>query len=351
MRSRWLALAALLALSGCDTLSYYTQAVEGQLEMLHRAQPVAEWIANPATPPALRRRLELARRIRDFASRELALPDNGSYRSYADLGRPYAVWNVFAAPEFSVTPVQSCFPVAGCVAYRGFFARDDAARYAAKKRAEGFDVFLYGVPAYSTLGWFDDPLLSTFIDYPEWELARLIFHELAHQVVYVKGDTTFNESFAVTVQDEGVRRWLESEGRASELAAYREAQSRYDAFVALIEEARSRLARVYAQPLAPAAMRAAKRAEFERLAERYAALKARWGGYAGFDRLMAEPNNALLASISAYSRLVPAFRRELEAVHGDLPAFYARVKALARLPRTERDAVLSSDLSAQRESR
>jgi len=344
-------LAALLALTGCESLSYYAQAVEGQLEMMHRAQPVAEWIADPATPPALRQRLELARRIRDFASHELALPDNGSYRSYADLGRPYAVWNVFAAPEFSVKPLQSCFLVAGCVAYRGFFARNDAERYAAKKRAEGFDVFLYGVPAYSTLGWFDDPLLSTFIRYPEWELARLIFHELAHQVVYVKGDTTFNESFAVTVQDEGVRRWLESQKRETELATYREAEARNDEFVALIEDARSRLARLYAEPLGPATMRAAKRAEFERLAERYAALKARWGGYTGFDRLMEKPNNALLASISAYARLVPAFRRELEAAHGDLAAFYAKVKALARLPKAERDAVLSSDLSAQSESR
>jgi len=342
MRARWLALAALLALTGCETLSYYAQAVGGQLELMHRAQPLADWISDPATPPALRRRLELAARMREFASRELGLPDNGSYRSYADLGRPYAVWNVFAAPEFSVRPVESCFPVAGCVAYRGFFARDAAERYAAKERAEGLDVFSYGVPAYSTLGWFDDPLLSTFIHYPEAELARLIFHELAHQVVYVKGDTTFNESFAVTVQDEGVRRWLESEGRSAELAAFRTAEARKDEFVALIEDARGRLAHLYAEPLAPAAMRAAKRAEFARLAERYAALKARWGGYSGFDRLMRDPNNALLASISAYSQFVSGFRRELAAVHGDLSAFYARVKALARLPKAERDAALSS---------
>ena len=348
MRARWLALAAVLALSGCETLSYYAQAVGGQLELMHRAQPLADWISDPATPPALRRRLELAARVREFASRKLALPDNGSYRSYAELGRPYAVWNVFAAPEFSLHPVESCFPIAGCVAYRGFFMREDAERFAAKERAEGLDVFGYGVPAYSTLGWFDDPLLSTFIHYPEWELARLIFHELAHQVVYVKGDTTFNESFAVTVQDEGVHRWLESDGRGAELAAFREAEARKDEFTALIEDARGRLARLYAEPLAPGAMRAAKQGEFARLAQRYAALKARWGGYAGFDRLMREPNNALLASISAYSQLVPGFRRELAAVHGDLGAFYARVKALARLPKAERDAALSGAKSAAR---
>ena len=346
MRASWLAFAALLALSGCETLSYYAQAVGGQFELMHKAQPVSEWIADPATPPALRQRLELAAQMRAFASQELMLPDNGSYRSYARLDRPYAVWNVFAAPEFSLTPVESCFPVAGCVDYRGFFAREDAERYAAQLRAKGLDVFSYGVPAYSTLGWFDDPLLSTFIGYPDWELARLMFHELAHQLVYVKGDTTFNESFAVTVEDEGVRRWLEAEGRGGELAAFRESEARKRAFVDLIEEARARLARVYAEPLAPEAMRAAKQAEIARLAERYAALKRRWGGYAGFDRLMVAPNNALLASISAYTRLVPAFRLELAAVHGDLGAFYARVKALARLPKVERDALLETGAGA-----
>jgi predicted aminopeptidase len=346
MRTRWLAVVALLALSGCETLSYYAQAVGGQFELMRKAQPVSEWIADPATPDALRQRLELAERMRAFASRELELPDNGSYRSYARLDRSYVVWNVFAAPEFSVNPIESCFPVAGCVDYRGFFARADAERYAAKQRAKGLDVFSYGVPAYSTLGWFDDPLLSTFIGYPDWELARLMFHELAHQLVYVKGDTTFNESFAVTVEDEGVRRWLDSEGRGVELAAFREAEARKRAFVDLIEEARARLAQVYAEPLAPDAMRAAKRAEFARLAERYAALKERWGGYSGFDRLMAEPNNALLASISAYTQLVPAFRRELAAAHGDLGAFYARVKALARLPKAERDAQLEKEAGA-----
>ncbi|HXZ92272.1 MAG TPA: aminopeptidase [Burkholderiales bacterium] len=346
MRTRWLGFAALLALSGCETLSYYAQAVGGQFELMRKAQPVSEWIADPATPPALRQRLELAERMRAFASQELKLPDNGSYRSYARLERPYVVWNVFAAPEFSVAPVESCFPVAGCVDYRGFFARADAERYAAELRAKGLDVFSYGVPAYSTLGWFDDPLLSTFIGYPDWELARLMFHELAHQLVYVKGDTTFNESFAVTVEDEGVRRWLESEGRSGELAAFREAEARKRAFVDLIEEARARLAHVYAERLAPDAMRAAKQAELARLAGRYAALKERWGGYSGYDRLMAEPNNALLASISAYTQLVPAFRRELAAVHGDLGAFYARVKALARLPKGERDALLEKGAGA-----
>src|SRR5512132_203702 len=189
----------LLALSGCETLAYYMQALGGQLELMARAQPVAAVIQDPATPQALRDRLELARSIRDYASRELGLPDNGSYRSYADLERPYVVWNVVAAPEFGLEPVESCFPVAGCVPYRGFFSREDAERHAGRLHSAGNDVNVRGVPAYSTLGRFDDPLLSTFIRNPDAELARLIFHELAHQRLYVKGDATFNESFAVVV--------------------------------------------------------------------------------------------------------------------------------------------------------
>ena len=182
MRTRWFAFAALLALSGCETLSYYAQAVGGQFELMRKAQPVSEWIADPATPAALRARLELAERMRAFASRELELPDNGSYRSYARLDRPYVVWNVFAAPEFSVTPIESCFPVAGCVDYRGFFARADAERYAAELRAKGLDVFSYGVPAYSTLGWFRDPVLSTQLRRSDTEIAAVMFHELAHNL-------------------------------------------------------------------------------------------------------------------------------------------------------------------------
>src|SRR3982751_5877487 len=198
---RTLASAALaLLVCGCETLSYYGQAIGGHFDVIAAARPVEAWIADPGPPAELRARLQLAERIRDFASRSLGLPDNRSYRSYAELGRPYVVWNVFAAPEFSVQPMQECFPLTGCVSYRGFFSEDAARRRAAALKAERYDVFVGGVPAYSTLGWFDDPLLSTFIRYPDAQLARLIFHELAHQVVYRPNDTTFNESFAVTVE-------------------------------------------------------------------------------------------------------------------------------------------------------
>jgi predicted aminopeptidase len=324
-RASALLVAASLLLAGCETLSYYVQAVSGHLDLMGRARPVAELLADPQTPPDMRARLALSQALRDFASRELALPENGAYRSYAALPRPFAVWNVVAAPEFSLDPMQSCFPVAGCVAYRGFFERADAEAHAGRLRERGLDVHVYGVPAYSTLGRFDDPLLSTFIQYPERELARLIFHELAHQAAYAADDSTFNESFAVAVEREGLRRWLR--GREDELRALAAAERRAAELEALLEGARTRLARLYATPLAPEAMRARKRAEM-------AALRA---ALARFPRLAAaEPNNAFLAAHAAYTRLVPEFERLLAEEGGDLARFYARVRKLAAAERASR---------------
>jgi predicted aminopeptidase len=331
-----LSVLAALALAGCETLAYYAQAVNGHLSLMGRAQPLAEVIADPATPQSLREQLELARALREFATRELKLPDHGSYRSYADLGRRYAVWNVVAAPEFSLEPVQSCFPVAGCVAYRGFFSREDAERHALALRHAGHDVHVHGVPAYSTLGRFDDPLLSTFIRYPEAELARLLFHELAHQVVYVKDDSTFNESFAVAVEREGLRRWLAASGRARELESFGDAQRRNAEFLRLLEATRGRLAALYRSRLAPEAMRERKRAELEKLGSepdflRYAARFEKSGSDPGFS-----PNNALLAAFATYTQLVPAFERLLADEGGDLERFYGAVRALAGRERAER---------------
>jgi predicted aminopeptidase len=333
-----LSVAAALALAGCETIAYYAQAVNGHLSLMHRALPVEQVIADPATPEQLRARLELARAVRDFASRELALPENASYRSYADLERRYAVWNVVAAPEFSLEPEQSCFPVAGCVAYRGFFSREGAERHAKGLRERGLDVFVYGVPAYSTLGRFDDPLLSTFIGYPEAELARLVFHELAHQVAYVKDDSTFNESFAVAVEREGVRRWLAAAGREKDLDAFREAQRRNAEFMRALDAARARLAALYRQRIAPEAMRQLKRAELEKLGSepdfrRYAERRGKSGSDPDFS-----PNNALLAAFATYTGLAPEFERLLAAEGGDLERFYGAVRALAAKPRAERGA-------------
>jgi len=325
MRARWVFAVGLLAsVAGCQSLAYYTQAIGGHLKVLAKARPVEDWLADPATPPDLKDRLATARRIREFASKNLKLPENNSYLAYAELNRPYVVYNVFAAPEFSVEPKQECFPFTGCVSYRGFYSEDDARRHAARLREAGYDVYVGGVAAYSTLGWFDDPLLSTFIRYGDAQLARLVFHELAHQLVYARDDTTFNESFAVTVEEEGVKRWLESEKRSGELAAFRAAQARKRELADRVGQARERLAAVYRMDLPREAMLEHKRGEWERLRALHPALPA-------------EPNNAFLASIAVYTELVPAFERLL-VESGSLERFYARVKKLAAARQPERDA-------------
>jgi predicted aminopeptidase len=322
------AIAALVLLAGCESLSYYGQAIGGHFKLLSSARPIDSWLADPATPADLRQHLETARGIRQFAARELHLPDNASYTTYADLGRRFAVYNVFAAPKFSVEPKPECFPVTGCVAYRGFFSEKEAQAYADKLRAEGFDVHVGGVLAYSTLGWFDDPLLSTFIRYPDAQVARLVFHELAHQLVYAKGDTTFNESFAVVVEDEGVRRWLEAQGRTADLAAFRSAQERKRDLAARIKETRERLKTIYGSRLTPEQMLEQKRGEFDRLRALYPAF------------VPPEPNNAFLVSIALYNEFVPALERLL-AQSGGLDAFYERARALAHEDRKQRDAQLA----------
>ena len=326
---RLLALLAVLACSGCQTLSYYGQAIGGQLHLLASARPLDAWLADPATPQDLRERLQTALRIREFASRRLDLPDNASYTAYADLGRPYVVWNLFAAPEFSVEPKRECFPFTGCVPYLGFFSEGAARAEAARLKRKGLDVHLGGVLAYSTLGWFNDPLLSTFIRYPEAQVARLVFHELAHQVAYAAGDTTFNESFAVVVEEQGVRRWLEAQGRGADLEAFRAAQARKRAFAAAVKDTRERLAAVYASGASADDMRRRKRAEFDRL-------RAQFPG-----AVPAEANNAFLVSIALYTEMVPAFEHLLAASGGDLPQFYARVRSLAEADRAVRDTLLA----------
>jgi predicted aminopeptidase len=347
MKARGLVLLAvaatlLVAAPGCTTLSYYSQAIGGHLDVMRRAEPVGDALASGAAPETTRAKLERALAIRDYASSELGLPDNGSYRRYADLGRPYVVWNVFAAPEFEVRAEESCFPIAGCVTYRGYYSREDADRAAAAMKARGLDVFVGGVPAYSTLGWFDDPLLNTFINYPDPELARLVFHELAHQVVYLKGDTTFNESFAVAVEEEGVRRWLAARGTPEDAKRYEGRQAMRRQFIDLVTRYRDRLAALYDEPISDAEKRVAKARLFAEMRGDYEAHKREWGGFAGYDAYLADANNAFLASIATYNALVPAFRALLVQEGGDLPRFYAAVKKLADLPEPEREAQLAA---------
>jgi predicted aminopeptidase len=352
LRRRWLpvaavALLAAAAAAGCSTVGYYAQAVHGHLALLAAARPIPQWLEDPAADEALKQRLARAQEIRAFASRELGLPDNGSYTAYADLKRPAAVWNVFAAPELSLQLKTWCYPVLGCAGYRGYFDRAAAEDYAQQLRAQGYDVNVAPVPAYSTLGWFDDPLLNTFVHAGEGELARLIFHELAHQVAYAKGDTVFNESFATLVERVGVRRWLAAAADEATRAAYAQQQARREDFLRLLLEHKRQLAAVYDSAASDDDKRGRKREIFAALRAEYARIKAeRWGGFAGYDRYFAqELGNAHLAAVGAYNDLVPAFAALLRAHGDDLPRFYARVRELARAAPAARMAALQAALA------
>lgn len=342
-----LALGVAALTSGCDTLGYYAQSVSGHLALVGSARPITDWLADPAADAALKERLGLARRIRDFAVSELDEPDNASYRRYADLKRPAAVWNVVAAPELSLKLKTWCFLVVGCVGYRGYYDLADAQSFAAGLRAEGLETSVYAVPAYSTLGvlpfdWFADPLLSTFIRYPEGELARIIFHELAHQIVYVPGDTVFNESFATAVERLGGERWLAT--HASEQA--REDYARFDGrrrdFRALTTRYRSALEALYASDLPDSEKRARKSELYAELQSDYRTLKQqRWDGFAGFDPWFDRVNNAALGVLGAYNELVPGFVRLFDREGRDFSRFYAEVRRIAALDRAGRRAALA----------
>jgi predicted aminopeptidase len=333
-----LAIALIAGLSGgC----YLLQSAEGQLSLMSKREPITQVIDNSSTPPKLRTQLRSVRAIRDFASHELGLPDNGSYRKYADIGRAYVVWNVVAAPEFSVDPKRWCFPIVGCVAYRGYFVEARARRFASGLKAQGYDVVVGGVAAYSTLGHFDDPILSTMVNWDDVELAAIIFHELTHQLLYVRNDASFNEALATTVEEEGVRRWLSSLGREQDLAEHLLQQQRYLKVIALMSETRDHLRLIYAMSLPPPLMRERKREALEALRESYAALRAQWGGHGPFDAWFVQDiNNAHLASIATYFACVPGFERELKAVGGNLPAFYRRARELAKLDQPQRDLLV-----------
>ena len=330
-----------MLLAGCGTL-YLLQAADGEWHVLHQRVPIQRLLADPHTSPELRARLTQVQAAREFAARELGLPDNKSYRSYADIGRPYVVWNVVAAPEFSVEPKRWCFPIAGCVAYRGYFREQRARDFAASLAVRGFDVAIGGVPAYSTLGRFADPVLSSMLRYDDDDLAATIFHELAHQLLYVRDDSEFNEAFATTVEDVGLERWLAHQGEAERMRAFRQEQALDEKFVTLLAGARARLARLYASGLPREEMRARKAEIFNTLMADIRALEQRAGlGLPLYEEWLASGlNNARLASVATYYDCVPGFMRVLQEQGNDLPRFYAAVRELATQPRAERHARL-----------
>lgn len=324
-----------LLLGGCSSVNYYDQLVSGQLHLLAAREPVEDVIADPGRDPKLRQRLAQAQLARTFASSELHLPDNRSYRLYADIKRPYVVWNVFATPEFSLQPITHCFPIAGCVAYRGYYSVGGARGAAALQRQAGKDVFVGGVEAYSTLGWFNDPILSSMLGWGDERLAALIFHELAHQRFYVKDDTEFNESYARFVEEQGARQWRAARG----LAAQSDKQSeQIEALTRLVIATRERLRLLYREPLSAELMRQRKAAEFERLRKEYRDLRdQRWPGDKRYDAWINSPlNNAKLLPFGLYTQWVPAFEALFKKVNGDWPAFYAEVERLGALPMVER---------------
>ena len=343
---RFIAAPLLLALTaGCSTLGYYGHVAHGEASLLVNRKSIDAIVADEKTDPALRKRLAEAEAARRFASEHLGLPHNKSYTTYVDLSRPYATWNVFATPEFSVDPVTHCFPFAGCVAYVGFFDKPSAEREQKKLEGQGNDTAIEGSAAYSTLGWFADPILSSMLRWSDDELDGMIFHELAHQLVYAQDDTAFNESFATFVQREGLREWRTSRGLP---AAGEKDDARDEAFTALVLDLRERLRALYARELDAPAMREAKAKEIDAFRDRYRRLReTEWKDDAGYDRWVDAPiNNARLVPFGLYDHWVPAFGRLFIEANGDWPTFYGYVRGLAHLPKDDRDRRLDAWLNA-----
>jgi len=331
--------------TGCTSISYYAQSLEGHVEIMAARKNVGKLIQDPSTPEALRAKLTSASAIRRFATDELALPNNSSYRSYVDIGRNDVTLAVFAAPQFSLAPVTWCFPVFGCVPYKGYFSRKDALENAAELQRRGLDVYVTGITAYSTLGWFSDPLLSTMLRQNDTYLASLVFHELAHQKVYVNGDSAFNEAFAVSVETTGTRKWLRATGNRAGLRSYEIDRKRKADFLGLISKTRDELSQVYGSPRSPRQMAAAKAATIDRLRLRYRQMRdKRWAGYRGYDAWFDSPiNNAKLAATAVYGEEVPAFLRLFDLCSGDYPRFYAAVRRIGNLPAPSRAEALKAE--------
>jgi predicted aminopeptidase len=346
---KYLVLAGLALLSivlcGCESVHYYNQAIQGQYSILDKRQPISEIMADPESPDFLRERLTQILAVRRFAENELHLPVKNHYLTYVDLKRPYVVWNVFAAPELSLAPKTWCYPVVGCAAYRGYFSEKNARQYADGLSSQGYEVYVAGVTAYSTLGWFDDPVLSTFIRYSEDQSAALIFHELAHQILYVKGDTAFNESFATAVEQEGLRRWQVKSQTSHLYRDYLRSYRLQQQFIRLIMHYRRILETLYQSDASTVDKREQKTSIFSELRDEFDRLKTSQNGLSAYDNWMnSSLNNAKIASIAAYHDFVPAFQKMLLEHDGNLNQFYKACHKLAQGTKNERDRILNSYL-------
>lgn len=342
LKQAGLVLSVLLLLSGCN-LGYYSQAISGHFEIQRKAQPISRLLEDGNTPAPLKQQLDGFVAMRRFAHAKLLLPDQGSYQSYADLGRAQVTWMLIAVPEFSLKPKRWCFPFVGCLPYQGFFQEVDAKVEAKALEAQGMDVKLAGSPAYSSLGWFKDPLLNTMLRKKDVHLAETLFHELAHQKIYFKHDTDFNEAFASALAQHGVELWLKEQNRGQDLLEYRQGMQRSDDFRHLTQKTRARLEALYAGKDVEEQMRTRKATIFQDMKAEYQELKKSWDGYSGYDGFMAQNlNNAHLALVSTYQQLVPDFLRLLERHQGDLPAFYAQVASWKDLTPEQRRKRLDS---------
>jgi predicted aminopeptidase len=342
-------IVAAAVLGACADLRYYAHVTHGESALLLQRRSVKKVIADPATDPKLATRLQLSQQARQFASSQLDLPHNRSYTYYVELHRPYVVWNVYATPRFSIDAVLQCFPIAGCVAYRGWFDAAKAKASAEKLKAQGNDVYLGGVPAYSTLGWFADPILSSMMRWDDDELVGTIFHELAHQLIYLKGDTAFNESYAMFVENQGLKEWHRSRG---EPEGDDHDQAMDDSFTQLVLDLRDRLKKLYASGEDATAMAADKKREIDDFRQRYAAWRDKnWPNDHRYDNWVAQPiNNATLLPFGLYDQWVQAFAALFKQADGQWPAFYARVRALAKEPKAERESHLRDLLKASEEA-
>lgn len=328
-------------LSACSEFDYYLHTVGGHMEVMAERKSIPDILNDRSTSEELRERLRKIAWIRHFASDRLDLPENGSYHSYVELDRPYVVWNVVATPELSLEPLVWCFPFAGCISYRGYFELNKAREFADLLRDEGYDITVSGVPAYSTLNWFDDPALSTFSNWPTSAAARLIFHELAHQKLYVTDDTAFNESFATAVELAGVDLWLERFGNDDEKTKYSQRLEREKQFLDLTMETRQDLELIYGSEMTDPEKRQRKEDVFSDLRQRYDVIKeGSWNGYAGYDRWFQTLNNAKFASVNSYHRWVPAFKLVMKQEKNHFPDFYRRCEAISRLPQKQRAELL-----------
>lgn len=343
-KAQLIKLAILLTISvslvSCETVGYYTQAARGQLAIMFGREDIQRLIDSGELSVELNDKFSEVMRIRKFASEQLALPVEQNYSTYVDVEREHVVWNVFAAPEFSIIPVNWCYPIAGCVSYRGYFSEAGAKNYSLALERRGFDVYTGGIDAYSTLGWFDDSLLSTVISRANHQLAGLIFHELAHQVAYLPGNTTFNESFATAVEREGLRRWLEATEQSEIIAIADLNSSRQEQFISLVSRFRDRFESVYQDEISETQKRQEKSALQDQLRAEYEQLKASWNDYIGYDAWFSRSlNNAQLSTVSFYNDLVPFFNELLLQSAGDMGEFFESVNAIIAMAPEDREAL------------